>query len=80
MEQKTITIPACSLTNLIHDYAQALYLTRSRGSSYQQGKEDALMSAINYCFGLTSVEVREREDFKQAYIDIRDADMSASEE
>ena len=76
MKQKTITIPAEALTHLLYDYARARYLSRSRGSSYQQGREDAFMLALNYCFGLTSVDVEERKDFKQMLIEVKNAYLS----
>lgn len=79
MKQKTITIPAEALTYLLYDYARARYLSRSRGSSYQQGREDALMLALNYCFGLTSADVEERKDFKQMLIEVENAYLSEEE-
>jgi hypothetical protein len=66
----TLTIPSCAYKNLIIDYAYARFMTRHIGSSYWQGQEDALMLVFNYCWGLTSVEVQESEQFKQALIDV----------
>ena len=80
MKQETIRISATALNHLLHDYAQARYLSRSRGSSYQQGREDALMLALNYCFGLTSTDVEERKDFKQMLIEVENAFLSQNEE
>ena len=79
MKRETITIPASALKYLLHDYAQARYLSRSRGSSYQQGREDALMLALNYCFGLTSTDVEERGDYKQMLIEVENAYLSQEE-
>lgn len=79
MQQKTITIPAEALTHLLYDYARARYLSRSRGSSYQQGREDAFMLALNSCFGFTSADVEERRDYKEMAIQIQNAYLSEGE-
>jgi len=79
MKQQIITVPAYTLTHLLHDYAQARYLSRSRGSSYQQGREDAFMLALNYCFGFTSADVEERRDYKEMVIQIQNAYLSEEE-
>lgn len=62
----TIKIPSSAFINIVWDYAEAFFKARTFKSSYNQGKKDALMQAINYCWGYTSVEVQEMELFKDA--------------
>lgn len=70
MNKTTFTIPSSAYKNLIIDYAYARFMARHLRSLYWQGQEDALMLVFNYCWGLTSVDVQESEQFKQALIDV----------
>ena len=70
MNKTTLTIPSYAYKNIVIDYAYARFMARHIGSSYWQGKEDALMLVFNYCWGLTSVEVQKSKEFKQALIDV----------
>lgn len=76
MNKTTLTIPSHVYKNLIIDYAYARYMTRHLGSSYWQGQEDALMLVFNYCWGLTSVDVQESKEFKQASTDVENAKIA----
>lgn len=73
MNKTTLTIPSYAYKNLIVDYAYARVMAKHLGSSYWQGREDALMLVFNYCWGLTSVDVQESKEFKQALIDVENA-------
>lgn len=73
MNKNTLTIPSYAYKNLILDYAYARYMARHLKSPYWQGQEDALMLVFNYFWGLTSVDVQESKEFKQALIDVENA-------
>lgn len=76
MNKTTLTIPSYAYKNLILDYAYARYMARHLRSPYWQGQEDALMQVFNYCWGFTSVEVQESDQFKQALIDVENSKSS----
>lgn len=76
MEKTTLKIPSYAYKNLILDYAYARYMARHLRSPYWQGQEDALMLVFNYCWGLTSVDVQESKEFKQALIDVENSKSS----
>jgi hypothetical protein len=76
MNKTTLTIPSYAYKNMLIDYAHARFMTKHLGSSYWQGQEDALMLVFNYCWGMTSVDVQESEQFKQALIDVENSKSS----
>jgi hypothetical protein len=76
MTSETLTIPSSAYKNLIIDYAYARYMATHLRSPYWQGQEDALMLVFNYCWGLTSVDVQESKEFKQASIDVENAKLA----
>lgn len=73
MEKATLTIPSSAYKNLMIDYAYARFMARHLKSPYWQGQEDALMLVFNYCWGMTSVEVQDSKQFKQASLDVENA-------
>lgn len=70
MNNKTLTISFYAYKSIVSDYAYARYMARHLKSKYWEGREDALMMVLNYCWGLTSVEVQESEQYNQAFIDV----------
>ena len=73
MGKATLTIPSSAYKNLMIDYAYARFMARHLKSPYWQGQEDALMLVFNYCWGMTSVEVQDSKQFKQASLDVENA-------
>lgn len=78
-QKNSIRIPKHVYSHLIHDYARAMFLLRETGTCYSQGEADAIMRMLNYCWGLTSPEVQESKEFKQALIDIETSYISQHE-
>lgn len=78
-QKNSIRIPKHVYAYLIDDYARAMFLSRRPGTCYSQGEADAIMRMLNYCWGLTSLEVQESKEFKQALIDIEASYISQHE-